>query len=102
MPQAIFLIVLVFLTTEILILNQPVLSSKPRSSGKNTVEPSAENFELGLSRYKAHDLDGAIDAFLQAIYFNRSTYYPQAYYWLGVCYQDKKLDAKAIEALKKS
>ncbi len=101
MPQAIFLIVLVFLTTEFLILNQPVLS-KPRSAGKNTVEPSKENFELGLSRYKAHDLDGAIDALLQAVYFNRSTYFPQAYYWLGVCYQDKKLDAKAIEALKKS
>ena len=101
MPQAVFLIVLFFLTAEFLIFDQAVLS-KPRSSGKSTVEPSKENFELGLSRYKAHDIDGAIDAFLQAIYFNRSTYYPQAYYWLGVCYQDKKQDSKAIEAIKKS
>ena len=34
--------------------------------------------------------------------FNRSSYNPQAYYWLGICYQDKKLDAKAVEAFKKS
>jgi len=80
---------------------QPALA-KVRSTGKNTVEPSKENLALGLARYKQHDVDGAIDAFLQAIYFNRSSYNPQAYYWLGVCYQDKKLDAKAIEALKKS
>ena len=76
--------------------------AKVRSSGKNTVEPSKENLALGIKKYKDNDIDGAIDAFLQAIYFNRSSYNPQAYYWLGLCYQDKKLDAKAIEALKKS
>ncbi len=76
--------------------------AKIRSSGKNTVEPSKENFDLGLRKYKEHDLDGAIDALLQAVYFNRSSYNPEAYYWLGICYQEKNLDAKAIEALKKS
>ncbi len=75
--------------------------ARVRSSGKNTVEPSKENLDLGLKKYKENDLDGAIDAFLQSIYFNRSSYNPQAYYWLGICYQEKKLDAKAIEALKK-
>ncbi len=54
-----------------------------------------------MSKYKEHDLDGAIDAFLQAIYFARNSYNPEAYYWLGVAYQDKNVDAKAIEALKK-
>lgn len=96
--------VFIFLSIAILIAGknfQPVLA-KVRSSGKNTVAPSKDNFALGMSRYKQHDLDGAIDAFLQAIYFNRSSYYPQAYYWLGLCYQDKKLDAKAIDALKRS
>lgn len=76
--------------------------AKVRSSGKNTVEPSKENLALGLSKYKQKDFDGAIDAFLQAIYFNRSSYNPQAYYWLGLSYQEKKSDAKAVEALKKS
>ncbi len=76
--------------------------AKVRSSGKNTVEPSKENFALGMSKYKEQDFDGAIDAFLQSIYFNRSSYNPEAYYWLGLCYQEKKLDGKAIEALKKS
>jgi tetratricopeptide (TPR) repeat protein len=76
--------------------------AKVRSSGKNTVEPSKENLALGLARYKQKDFDGAIDSFLQSIYFNRSSYNPQAYYWLGLCYQEKKLDGKAIEALKKS
>jgi len=76
--------------------------AKVRSSGANTVEPSKENLTLGLSRYKQNDFDGAIDAFLQAIYFNRSSYNPKAYYYLGLCYQEKKLDTKAVEALKKS
>jgi len=76
--------------------------SKVRSSGKNTVDPSKQNFEIGLRKYKEHDLDGAIDAFLQAIYFARNSYNPEGYYWLGVSYQDKNVDAKAIEALKKS
>lgn len=76
--------------------------AKVRSTGKNTVEPAKQNFDLGMLKYKEHDLDGAIDAFLQAIYFTRNSYNPDAYYWLGICYQEKNQDAKAIEAFKKS
>ncbi len=99
------LIPIILLLIQVFILCQSDIScavfSKVRSAGKNTVEPAKQNFELGLAKYKEHDLDGAIDAFLQAIYFTRNSYNPEAYYWLGVSYQDKNLDAKAIEALKK-
>jgi tetratricopeptide (TPR) repeat protein len=73
-----------------------------KSKGKNTVTPSQQNYQLGLKKFNEHDLDGAIDAFLQAIYFERAGYYPKAYYWLGRCYAMKKEDGKAIEALRKS
>src|SRR5277367_5258668 len=70
--------------------------------GKSTAEPSQENFEEGQSRYKAKELDGAIDSFLQAIYFSRNGYNPSAYFWLGLTYYDKGgQDQKAIDALTK-
>src|SRR6516162_333299 len=78
----------------------PSAEARVRSKGKNTVTPSEENHQIATSKYKAGDLDGAIDAFLQALYFSRNYYNPDAYYWLGVCYMEKKQDAKAIEAFK--
>jgi tetratricopeptide (TPR) repeat protein len=75
--------------------------AKLGGKGKSTVEPSQENLDIGMQRYKNKDVDGAIDSFLQAVYFARNSYNPDAYYWLGVCYFDKKLDAKAIDALNK-
>lgn len=70
--------------------------------GKSTAEPSQENFEEGQRRYKAKELDGAIDSFLQAIYFSRNGYNPSAYFWLGLTYYDKGgQDQKAIDALTK-
>lgn len=84
-----------------IIFKLPSAQGKIVSKGKNTVTPSQENFETAMTKYKEKDLDGAIDAFLQAIYFSRNYFNPDAYYWLGVCYMDKKQDAKAIEALKK-
>jgi len=75
--------------------------AKLGSKGKNTVEPAQVNFETAMSKYKEHDIDGAIDAWLQSVYFSRNYYNPQAYFWLGVCYMEKLQDAKAIEALKK-
>jgi tetratricopeptide (TPR) repeat protein len=70
--------------------------------GKSTAEPSQENFEEGQRRYKAKELDGAIDSFLQSIYFSRNGYNPSAYFWLGLTYYDKGgVDQKAIDALKK-
>jgi tetratricopeptide (TPR) repeat protein len=75
--------------------------AKVRSQGKNTVSPAQANFEVGMVKYQNKDLDGAIDAFLQSIYFSRNYYDPNAYYWLGVCYMEKKEDAKAIDAFNK-
>lgn len=69
--------------------------------GKNTVEPAQANFLAGQEAIKMGDYDRAIDAFLQAIYFARNNYNPQAYFQLGQCYKQKKLDMKAIEAYKK-
>lgn len=69
--------------------------------GKNTVEPSQANFLTGQQAMKMGDYDSAIDAFLQAIYFARNNYNPQAYFELGQCYKQKKMDMKAIEAYKK-
>ncbi|PWT94328.1 MAG: hypothetical protein C5B53_13385 [Candidatus Melainabacteria bacterium] len=80
----------------------PSAQAKVESKGKNTVSPSEENYEIATSKYKAGDLEGAIDAFLQAIYFSRNYYNPNAYYWLGVCYKERKQDPKAIEAFKKN
>jgi tetratricopeptide (TPR) repeat protein len=81
--------------------NNNAALAKLGGKGKSTVEPSQENFDIGMKRYKSDDVDGAIDSFLQAIYFARNTYQPDAYYWLGVCYFDKKLDSKAIDAFNK-
>ncbi|MDZ4834143.1 MAG: hypothetical protein SGJ27_10240 [Candidatus Melainabacteria bacterium] len=72
--------------------------------GKHTQAPAEEHFNSGKAKLTAEDLDGAIDAFLQATYFARNGYYPEAYYWLGISYMeknDKNLDNKAVEALEK-
>jgi tetratricopeptide (TPR) repeat protein len=92
---------LYFSLTLTLLYNPHPSFAKVRTSGKNTVEPSKQNFDTGMTKYKDHDLDGAIDGFLQSIYFTRNSYNPDAYYWLGMSYQEKNLDAKAIEAFKK-
>jgi tetratricopeptide (TPR) repeat protein len=76
-------------------------SEAKKSSGATTSEPADENFQQGVGRYKNHDFDGAIDSFLQATYFARNGYHPEAYYWLGKSYMAKHDDVKAIEAFKK-
>jgi len=76
--------------------------SLAKGHGKSTVEPSAENLAEGLKRFKAGDYTGAIDAFLQSIYFARNGYCPQGYFWLGQSYYEQGgQDPKGIEALKK-
>jgi tetratricopeptide (TPR) repeat protein len=53
---------------------------------------------------KKGDWDGAIDAFLQSVYFARNSYAPASYYMLGCSYEAKNTpqdDLKAIEAGKK-
>lgn len=68
-------------------------------SGKNTKDPSDKNLRLGKDLWKKKDYDGAIDALLQSIYFARNGYAPEAYYYLGLCYQAKEMDVKAVDAL---
>jgi tetratricopeptide (TPR) repeat protein len=68
----------------------------------NTAGPSKKNYKLGIKAFQHGDFDGAVDAELQAIYFARNGYQPDAYYQLGLAYQAKKDYAKAYEALSKS
>jgi tetratricopeptide (TPR) repeat protein len=76
-------------------------ASEAKSKGASTAEPADANFQQGVSRFKSHDFDGAIDSLLQATYFARNGYNPEAYYWLGKSYMAKHDDLKAIEAFKK-
>src|SRR5215471_3141131 len=81
---------------------QPAWAKKKAApKAENTTEPAIKNYEDGLQKLKAGDIDGAIDAFLQAIYFARNNYHPAAYFMLGNCYKLKHEDAKALEALGK-
>lgn len=78
----------------------PAAARKPKR-GENTKTPSEQNYDEGIAKYRAGELDAATDSFLQATYFARNNYFPQAYYWLGVCYKLKQEDNKAIEAFNK-
>jgi Tfp pilus assembly protein PilF len=72
-----------------------------KAKGASTAEPADENFNKGVARYKEKDFDGAADSFLQATYFARNGYNPEAYFWLGKSYMAKHEDIKALEAFKK-
>lgn len=83
-------------------LSQPALAKKGKKPKQEaTTEPSIKNFQEGVERMKNGDLDGAIDSLVQACYFARNNYAPLAWFWLGICYKEKKMDSKAIDALKK-
>lgn len=83
--------------------NSFVAWAKGGRKGKYSEKPAEEHFIRGKQQLKAEDLDGAIDSFLQATYFARNGYYPEAYYWLGVAYMDKLTeDKKAVEAFEKN
>ncbi|HMO21684.1 MAG TPA: tetratricopeptide repeat protein, partial [Candidatus Melainabacteria bacterium] len=79
-------------------LDAPV-EAKFGRRGKNTHKPADENYETGLKKMRAEDLDGAIDAFSQAIYFARNGYHPEANYWLGICFMGKGENKKAEDTL---
>lgn len=79
------------------LLGKPILAKQTNITQK----PAEKNFNSGVELFKKHDLDGAIDALLQAVYFARNGYYPEAYFWLGRTYMDKHEDPKAIGAFKK-
>jgi tetratricopeptide (TPR) repeat protein len=69
---------------------------------ENTSGPAMKNYKIGLKCNEKKDYDGAIDAELQAIYYSRNGYFPDAYYQLGLAYQSKEDFPKAYEALSKA
>lgn len=78
-------------------LAEPVLAKR---NDKATVEPSELNMKEGLIKMKMGDYEGAEDNFLQAVYFSRNHYNPQAYLMLGLSRKATRKYAKAIEAFK--
>lgn len=85
--------------SELLLDSSPAVAKYGRK-GKNTQTPAEAHFYEGTARMRARDFDGAIDSFLQAVYFARNGFYPEAHYWLGICYKEKNKDDKAIASLK--
>jgi tetratricopeptide (TPR) repeat protein len=80
----------------------PLQPAYAKGHGKSTGEPSQDNFDEGERRFKAKEYDGAVDSFLQAIYFARNGYCPHGYFWLGMTYYEKGgQDQKGIDALNK-
>ena len=73
----------------------PVLAKK----SKATVDPAEQNMREGIAAMNAKDYDVAIDSFLQAIYFSRNKYNPEAHWALGLCYKATRQYVKAVEAL---
>lgn len=65
---------------------------------KATVDPAIENFDQGMKLVRERNYEGAIDSFLQAVYFSRNHYNPNAYKMLGLCYKATRNYPKAIQA----
>lgn len=81
-----------------LITCQPA-EAKFGRKGKNTQSSADKYYDVGISKMRADDLDGAIDSFSQSLYFARNGYNPKANYWLGICYLNKADYKKAEEYL---
>lgn len=73
-----------------------------RVKAANTEDPMLKNYQIGMDFLQKADYDGAIDAFLQSVYFARNNYAPESYHYLAVSYQGKHEDIKAVEAAKKA
>lgn len=88
----------------------PVLSSSGIEYGatasakkqKYTVSEAEAHYKTGLLAFNKGDFDGAIDALVQATYFARNNYYPEAHHFLGMAYMAKHEDKKAIESLERA
>ena len=91
-----------FLAIALLLATGLTSPSLARKNDENTSGASDKNYKIGLKAFERGDFDGAVDAQLQAIYFSRNGYRPDAYYQLGLAYQAKKEYVKAYEALSKS
>lgn len=92
------IILIVCLFSGILGDNPQAALAKKRE--KNTAGAAEDNFNEGMKRFKSGDIDGAIDSYLQAIYFARNNYNPGAEFWVGECYKIKSEWSKAIEHFK--
>ncbi len=84
------------LLESVVFCGQPALA---RSHDKGTAEPADLNFADGMKRIRDRDYEGGADSFLQAVYFSRNHYNPEAYKYLGLCYKAMRQNAKAVEAL---
>jgi tetratricopeptide (TPR) repeat protein len=80
----------------------PVEARRTARDHPQTELPSDQNFRKGKERYNSGDYDGAIDSFLQSVYFARNNYQPVANLWLGKAYMMKHEDFKAIDSFKKA
>jgi tetratricopeptide (TPR) repeat protein len=77
------------------------LTAEAKNSQKNTTDPANKNTRLGKQLFDKGDYDLAIDALIQATYFARNGYAPEAFYYLGKSYMAKGEYLKAYDALKK-
>ncbi len=88
-------------TTDFSLANCLIQPAQAKNSQKNTTDPAMKNTKLGKQLFEKGDYDLAIDALLQATYFARNGYAPEAFYYLGKCYMAKSDYLKAYNALKK-
>ncbi len=77
------------------------IAAEAKNSQKNTTDPANKNTKLGKQLFEKGDYDLAIDALVQATYFARNGYAPEAFYYLGKSYMAKGDYLKAYDALKK-
>lgn len=77
-------------------------TASAKKKQKYTVSESEAHYKTGLAAFNKGDFDGAIDALVQATYFARNNYYPEAHHFLGMAYMAKNEDKKAIESLERA
>jgi len=89
------------LLASLLVASFFVQTASAKAHNENTSGPSEKNYKLGLKAFQRGEFDAAVDAELQAIYYARNGYQPDAYFVLGEAYESKKDYPKAYEALTK-
>ncbi len=92
--RPLFRLFIAALTTALILAPIGLVPCSPALAKKgiteNTSGPAMKNYKVGLKCNEKKDYDGAIDAELQAIYYSRNGYFPDAYYQLGLAYQSKE------------
>lgn len=77
-------------------------AASAKKKQKYTVSEAEAHYKDGLAAFNKGDFDTAIDALIQATYFARNNYYPEAHHFLGCAYMAKNEDKKAIESLERA